>query len=463
VGRRGDERDADPFGESGINPMTGSEENFERDLLGAQTAGEGEAGSPGSGGASPYLRQRVSPSLFDLNKLAENGLRRGYTTGTCATAAVKAALLKLVCHETPPEVRVTLPDSLQYLAVPIDRISEEANGEVRADVIKDGGDDPDQTHRARIFARVRRNSNGQIVFQRGEGVGVVTQPGLQLRVGEPAINPVPRKMMTCAVHEVLGEGDGPIDLGFDLQIGCESGEEIAKRTFNPRLGIEGGISILGTTGVVEPKSTAAFAASIEVYVRVALGDHPGEIVVAPGNLGQRFARSFLHLSLKRVVQTANFIGVALRCVERTLEENGHRLPRLWVVGHPGKLAKILDGVDDTHSAQSRSAVDAVCRLADRYGIPSELLKLMAQSRTVEGQIELLRAQPFSAEFWSLVEKRIAAQIAAQLKRVDLVSVRLFQMDGQPLGGKETLVVDTEAPAREPPESGKASHRGHGGA
>ncbi len=373
------------------------------------------------------------PTQFDLKRLAENGLRRGYTTGTCATAAVKAALLKLVCNETAPEVNVTLPDSLQYLAVPIDRIFEEADGGVRADVIKDGGDDPDQTHRARIFARVRRNENGQIVFQRGEGVGVVTQPGLQLKIGEPAINPVPRKMMTHAVREVLDEGDGITDLGFDLQIGCESGEEIAKRTFNPRLGIEGGISILGTTGIVEPKSTAAFEASIEVYVRVALGDNPDEIVVAPGNLGQRFARSILHLPLKRVVQTANFIGFAFRCVERALEENSHRLPKLWVIGHPGKLAKILDGVYDTHSAQSRSAVGAVCRIADHYGISGPLLESMNQSRTVEGQIELLRAESFSAEFWSLVESGIAAQISGLLRRVEVVSVRLFQMDGQPLG------------------------------
>ena len=132
LGSSGGERDVDPFGESGISTMTGSDANS----------------------------QQEAPFLFDLKELAENGLRRGYTTGTCATAAVKAALLKLVCHETPPEVRVTLPDSLQYLAVRIDRISEEANGEVRADVLKDGGDDPDQTHRARIFARVRRNGKG---------------------------------------------------------------------------------------------------------------------------------------------------------------------------------------------------------------------------------------------------------------------------------------------------------------
>jgi cobalt-precorrin-5B (C1)-methyltransferase len=379
--------------------------------------------------------EAVSNSRFDLEKLAENGLRRGYTTGTCATAAVKAALLKLVCNEMPPEVNVTLPDSPQYLAIPIDRISEEADGVVRADVIKDGGDDPDQTHRARIFARVRRNESGKIVFQRGEGVGVVTQPGLQLKVGEPAINPVPRKMMINAVHEVLGEGDEIVGLGFDLLIGCENGEEIAKRTFNPRLGIHGGISILGTTGVVEPKSTAAFQASIEVYVRVALGDDPGEIVVAPGNLGQRFARGFLQLPLKRVVQTANFIGFAFECVDRTLEENGHRLPRLWVVGHPGKLAKILDDAYDTHSAQSQSAVGAISRIAVRYGISGALLESMTHSRTVEGQIELLQAEAFSAEFWSLVEKRIAAQIAYLLKHVESVAVRLFRMDGKPLGGQ----------------------------
>ena len=376
---------------------------------------------------------KISSIRFDLQQRAENGLKRGYTTGTCATAAVKAALLKLVCNEAPPEVNVTLPDRLQYLTVPIDRISDEADGAVRADVIKDAGDDPDQTHRARIFVRVRRNQEGRIIFKRDKGVGVVTQPGLQLRVGEPAINPVPRKMMINAVYEVVAEGDGNLGCGFDLQIGCESGEEIAKRTFNPRLGVHGGISILGTTGIVEPKSTAAFQASIEVYVSVALGDNPREIVVAPGNLGQRFARSHLQLPLKRVVQMANFIGFALKCIERILEENGHRLPRLWVVGHPGKLAKILDHVFDTHSSQSGSAAGAVCRIADQYGIAGALRDSMARSRTVEGLIEILRPETFAAEFWSLVERSIASRISSLLPSVEVVSVRLFQMDGKPLG------------------------------
>jgi cobalt-precorrin-5B (C1)-methyltransferase len=235
----------------------------------------------------------ASRSRFDLGQLAANGLKRGYTTGSCATAAVKAALLKLVCNESPNEVNVTLPDGAQYLTIPIDCIRDEDDGTMRADVIKDAGDDPDQTHRARIFARVKRNRTGEIVFLRGEGVGIVTQPGMQIDIGSPAINPVPRRMMIHAVHEVLNEGEGSRDAGFDLQIGCENGEDIAKRTFNPRLGIQGGISILGTTGIVEPKSMAAFQASIEIYIRVALGGNPAELVLAPRNIAKRVARSSL--------------------------------------------------------------------------------------------------------------------------------------------------------------------------
>src|SRR5438132_4118755 len=283
--------------------------------------------------------QRSHPFAIpiDLAQPAQNGLKRGFTTGTCATAAVKAALLKLLCDGNPPEVDVLLPGGFHRLTVPIDRITVEKDGAVKAVVVKDAGDDPDQTHRARIFARVSRNESGRIVFQAGEGVGMVTQPGLQVAVGEPAINPVPRQMMIGAVHEILEECDAGTEAGFCLQIGCENGEQIARRTFNPRLGVQGGISILGTTGIVEPKSKAAFQASIEVYVRVALGDRPQEIVLTPGNLGQQFARSFLTIPVKRVVQMSNFIGFTLECVEQTLAENGYTLPKLWLIGHPGKL------------------------------------------------------------------------------------------------------------------------------
>jgi cobalt-precorrin-5B (C1)-methyltransferase len=377
-----------------------------------------------------------SAALFDLAQRAENGLKRGFTTGTCATAAVKGALLKMLCNRNPSEVDVLLPGGVHRLMVPIDRIVVEEDGVVRADVIKDAGDDPDQTHRARIFARVTRHSGGRIVFEAGEGVGVVTQPGLRVAVGEPAINPVPRQMMIDAVHEIIGEGDAETDAGFKLQIGCENGEQISRRTFNPRLGVQGGISILGTTGIVEPKSKAAFQASIEVYVRVALGDRPQEIVLTPGNLGQQFARSFLTVPVKCVVQMSNFIGFTIECVERTLSDNAYALPKLWIIGHPGKLAKVLENVWDTHSSRSGPAVEAVFHAAEEFGITGALRDSIRLSRTVEGVIELMRVEPFSRRFWQLVECKIAAQIAAKLSHADQICVRLFQMDGKPLGGVE---------------------------
>jgi cobalt-precorrin-5B (C1)-methyltransferase len=382
--------------------------------------------------------QRSHPFAIpiDLAQPAQNGLKRGFTTGTCATAAVKAALLKLLCDGNPSEVDVFLPGGFHRLAVPIDRITVEEDGAVKVVVIKDAGDDPDQTHRARIFARVTRNRSGSIVFQAGEGVGVVTQPGLRVAVGEPAINPVPRQMMIDAVHEIIEEGDAGTGTGFCLQIGCENGEQIAKRTFNPRLGVQGGISILGTTGIVEPKSKAAFQASIEVYVRVALGDRPQEIVLTPGNLGQQFARSFLTIPVKRVVQMSNFIGFTLECVEQTLAENGYTLPKLWLVGHPGKLAKVLGNVWDTHSSRSASAVEAVLRAADEFGTTRALRNSIECSRSVESVIELLRDEPFSRRFWGLVECKIAAHVAARLSHVDQICVRLFQMDGKALGELE---------------------------
>jgi cobalt-precorrin-5B (C1)-methyltransferase len=377
----------------------------------------------------------MSTQLYDLAAPAQNGLRRGITTGTCATAAVKAALARLLYGESPEAVPVTLADGEHFVDVPVKNIVQQDAGWMRAEVVKDAGDDPDQTHRATIFARVRRNGAGEVRFHNGTGVGIVTQPGLQIPVGEPAINPVPRKMMLQAVREVLEECGDARDMGFDLEIGCENGGEIAKRTFNPRLGVVGGISILGTTGIVEPKSMASFKASIEVYIRVALGDRPQEIVLAPGNLGQRFARSFLDLPIKQCVQVSNFAGFALDCVRRTLEENDFTLPRFWFVGHPGKLAKMLDGAWDTHSGAGGDAVGAVCRVASEMRLSESLITRMRASKTVEGIIEILEPENMARGFWGETERRIALVLQTKLARVSDVRVRLFKMDGTALGGE----------------------------
>jgi cobalt-precorrin-5B (C1)-methyltransferase len=378
-------------------------------------------------------KMQQSRQPFDLAVLTDAGLRRGYTTGSCATAAVKAALLALLCNEYPDAVNVSLPDGMHFLTIPIDQVRREASKAAYAEVIKDAGDDPDQTHRAKIFARVQRNNRGIIIFERGEGVGLVTQAGLPVAIGEPAINPMPQQMMIAAVHEVLSESDQEANAGFDLQIGCQNGEQIAKRTFNPRLGIIGGISILGTTGIVEPKSMAAFQASIEVYIRVAVGDSPEAIVLAPGNLGQRFARGSLGIPTKRVVQMSNFIGLALEYLQQTLKQNRQKLALLWLVGHPGKLAKILAGEWDTHSGRSLSAIHSIVQLAREFDLPPSALEVLGQCRSIEEAIELLPAETLSPAFWTMVEHRIAEVVAPRVPNVERIQVRLFRMDGGELG------------------------------
>ena len=368
---------------------------------------------------------------FDSTTLAPNGLRRGMTTGTCATAAVKAALTRLLHGEICDEVRVSLPDQIHFISIPVKRVVDLAES-VQAEVIKDAGDDPDQTHRATLVAKVSRNDTGRINFLRGPGVGLVTERGLQIPVGEPAINPVPREMMRQAVEEVLSEMESEEE-GFDLEIGCERGEEIAKRTFNPRLGIVGGISILGTTGIVEPKSMAAFKAAIEIYIDVALADQPEAIVLTPGNLGQRFARASLGLPMKRVVQMSNFVGFSLAHMETSLLAQTRRLPCLWLAGHPGKLAKLLENVWDTHSSEGGNGVRAVTTFAEEFGLAAPLRDEMERCNTVEGIIEVLKPQACSDSFWNAASERIAQLVASRLTRVDDVRVRLFQMDGTPLG------------------------------
>ncbi|CAH0440968.1 cobalt-precorrin-5B (C(1))-methyltransferase CbiD [Ralstonia pseudosolanacearum] len=367
---------------------------------------------------------------FDLATPAPNGLRRGRTTGTCATAAVKAALLKLVRGETVDAVEVSLPDPDYCLEVPIARVEPLASGAVRADVLKYAGDDPDNTDGATIFAEVSVNHAGEVRFMAAPGVGTVTQPGLRVPPGEPAINPVPRQMMRMAVDEVLAGGANP---GFDLAIGCVDGERIAKRTFNPMLGIVGGISILGTSGIVEPMSLAAWMASIEVYVRVALGDAPEAIAFTPGKIGRTYAAHPLALSKKQVVQIANFIGASLDYAQTALEEDRHRLGTLWVLGHPGKLAKVLDGVWDTHSSKSGMAMGSVAAVAAELGVAAALVEQIKTANTVENVIQILQHQPGAQAFWTEIEQRIAARMQPRVPRADRVAVRLFAMDGTPLG------------------------------
>ena len=373
---------------------------------------------------------QIELTEFSLNELAPNGLRRGQTTGSCATAAVKAALNLLLNGEYCTQVAVTLPDNHHYLVVPVQAVRWLDKQTVRAEVIKDGGDDPDNTHGATIFAMVKKNQLGRVRFFAGKGVGTATQPGLRVAAGEPAINPVPRLMMQQAVAEVLAH-EPPS--GFDLTIGCENGESIAKKTFNPRLGIAGGISILGTSGIVEPLSLASWIASIEVYVRVALGGGAQSFAFLPGKIGRKYAKEMLCLPEQRAVQIANFLGDALDFMQQALSEEQRGLDVLWLLGHPGKLAKVLAGTWDTHSSKSAMAMGAVADVAAELGFNSNLVQTLAQANTVEAAIEKLQHESGAPALWMEIERRIAVLVHERAPAASRVEVRLFNLNGKTLG------------------------------
>jgi cobalt-precorrin-5B (C1)-methyltransferase len=371
---------------------------------------------------------------FDLAIPALNGLRRGRTTGSCATAAVKAALGLLLHGERCDAVRVSLPDGVHYLEVPVRMVEWAGHGVARAEVLKDGGDDPDNTHGATIFAQVRRNDARAVRFFAGPGVGTATRPGLRVAVGEPAINPVPRQMMRCAVAEMLDDAMAePADSGFDLVIGCENGEVIARKTFNPRLGIVGGISILGTSGIVEPMSLSTWIASVEVYVRVALAASTESVAYLPGKIGREFASGVLGLPDERSVQIANFLGDALDFTEKALREAQRTLDVLWLAGHPGKLAKVLDGFWDTHSSKSNMAMAGVARVVLEMGGDAQLVHDMENANTVEAAMERLKSESFARAVWIEIERRIGVLAHARVPSVTRLEVRLFDLAGNPLG------------------------------
>ncbi|UOD28451.1 cobalamin biosynthesis protein CbiD [Massilia violaceinigra] len=371
---------------------------------------------------------------FDLAIPALNGLRRGRTTGSCATAAVKAALGLLLHGARCDAARISLPDGVHFLDVPIQMVDWTGDGAARAEVLKDGGDDPDNTHGATIFAEVRRNDARMVRFFAGRGVGTATRPGLRVAVGEPAINPVPRQMMRRAVEEVLDDAMAePPDSGFDLVIGCENGDVIARKTFNPRLGILGGISILGTSGIVEPMSLSTWIASVEVYVRVALAASTESVAYLPGKIGREFASGVLGLPDERSVQIANFLGDALDFTENALREAERSLDVLWLAGHPGKLAKVLDGFWDTHSSKSNMAMAGVARVVAAMGGDAQLVHDIENANTVEAAMERLKSESFAQAVWIEIERRIGMLAHARVPSVKRLEVRLFDLAGNPLG------------------------------
>jgi cobalt-precorrin-5B (C1)-methyltransferase len=263
-------------------------------------------------------------------------LRRGWTTGACATAAAKAALQALLTGDFPDPVTIQLPkgETVSFALA----LEERGSDWARAAIVKDAGDDPDVTHGATIIATVRLRKSG-VIFKAGAGVGTVTKPGLPVAVGEPAINPVPRRMME-AVAEAL-------DTGAEIEISVRGGEALAEKTWNPRLGIVGGLSILGTTGIVNPFSCAAWIASIHRGVDVARATGIIHVAGCTGSTSEAAVQKLHGLPLSAMVDMGDFAGGLLKYL-RT-----HPVRRVTIGGGFGKMVKLGQGAMDLHSGRSQ--------------------------------------------------------------------------------------------------------------
>ena len=283
-------------------------------------------------------------------------LRSGFTTGACAAAAAKGAILTLLNQKRMKEVQITLPRGEKVMFA-LNKC-EFDNLQAGCSVIKDAGDDPDVTDRALISAEVAWTEGKGLAIEGGKGVGVVTKPGLPLPVGVAAINPVPRRMITQSVEEVV-KLDGQ---GLKVVISVPQGEELARKTLNSRLGIVGGISILGTTGIVVPYSEEAFTASISQALDVALACGWQEVVLTTGRQSEQHARESLSLSEESFIQVGDFMGYALK------ECAGKGIARVTIWGMIGKLSKLAQGHFYTHVSSVEIDTGFLTEVAQGCGV-----------------------------------------------------------------------------------------------
>ena len=313
-----------------------------------------------TGNSSPDSRSEVDRR--EQGARAEPVLRRGWTTGCCAALAAKAATVALFTGRFPDRVSFRLPGGQKPEFEPVKKRT--GRGWAECGIIKDAGDDPDVTHGATIVARVSRGAKGSgISYFAGPGVGVVTLPGLPLAVGEPAINPAPRQMIRRAVQEAVPDLPGTPDLGVTLSV--PGGEALAVQTWNPRLGILGGLSILGTTGIVRPFSCAAWIASIHRGIDVAAARGRPHVIAATGSMSERAARQRHGLEETDCLDMGDFVGGTLKYLRR------QPIPRLTLAGGIAKFTKLALGAMDLHSGRSQVDFGELQSWLNQQGLPAQ--------------------------------------------------------------------------------------------
>lgn len=366
-------------------------------------------------------------------------LRCGYTTGTCAAAAAAGAAARLLTGETLPAVRIITPAGVAVEAELLQHAAGE--GWAACAVRKDGGDDPDVTDGALIFTRVERTDTPGIIIDGGEGVGRVTLPGLDQPVGAAAINSTPRRMIGEQMEAVMAKAG--YTGGLRAVISVPEGEALAKRTFNPRLGIVGGISILGTSGIVKPMSEAALLDSLylEMDQRRAAGME--DLLLTPGNYGESFAREVLGLNLHRWCMCSNYLGAAIDYAA------GAGFRSVLVVGHLGKLIKAAAGCMNTHSKTADARRETLTAHAALAGADRALLRALFDSPTTDAGVELLKQagllEPVMASIGEALDGQLKRRAGEGLTIEALFFSNQYGILGKTPGAERLLALHRAAP------------------
>jgi cobalt-precorrin-5B (C1)-methyltransferase len=363
-----------------------------------------------------------------LEKKQKGLLKTGLSTGTCASAATKAALLSLLTKTFIKDVQITLPKG-KVVTMSISWTKFKDNS-VTSAVIKDGGDDPDATHGAEICSTVQLSDNtGKIVVDGGIGVGRVTKPGLGLVLGTAAINPVPMKMILQSVNDVFGIYDKVLkNNGLNVIISVPAGEEIAKKTDNPRLGIMRGISILGTTGMVLPYSTASFAASIRQSLDVGLALGSDVFILTTGGRSEDFCKNLFQTTYPdhSYVQMGDFAGYSVKqCYEK-------KVKKVIIAGFIGKLTKIAMGVKQTHVRGSHVNMDFMAKLASECKVSEKVVALIKNANTARHVSEIIDSNPIPG-YYDLLCKYAFNQMSIYSNNQLSIDVIMFDFNGNIIG------------------------------
>lgn len=330
-------------------------------------------------------------------------LALGYTTGSCAAGAAKAAAEALLSGQPVRQIRLMTPKGIA-LTLDIEDMTRTPD-QVRCAVRKDAGDDPDITHGILIYADVQKTA-ADITIDGGEGVGRVTRPGLAQPVGTAAINPGPRVQITHAVRDIAQKYS--YTGGFSVVISIPEGKELGARTFNPKLGIVGGLSVLGTSGIVEPMSEQALIDTIHIDMNSRYADGQRELLLCPGNYGEDFARDTLGLDITRGVKCSNFIGEAL-------DYAAYRgFSKILLVGHAGKLIKLAAGVFQTHSAYADARQEIFASHAALCGAEVETVQKLMAAVTVDACLDILQAVHLDKPVLQSISQKIQSHLVHRI-------------------------------------------------